>query len=492
MKLKLLLIFLLCSNFKLNAQVCTGSLGDPTVVINFDSGASSVAPSLGAAFTSYQYKGADCPEDGQYVITNKTTNCFSSTWHTLSEDHTTNDINGYMMLVNAANEPGIFYTFPVSTLCPNTTYEFSSFVVNVRKTGACYDDSIVKYPQITFRVEQEDGTLISTYTTEFIVDTNVPQWKKYGFFFKSPPNVSKVVLKLINNSGGGCGNDLALDDITFRPCGPTILAQTDGITTEGNLQLCEGLSANYNFSSSVSTGYLDPAFVWQLDKNDGQGWVDVPNSNTKDLNVFIANADLKGYTYRMAAAEKENIGSVGCRVFSNPISITVNQKFAVNAGLDIYVLENRPTKIMALAPPNLTYKWSPATYLDDATLLQPTVTAAVTTTYKLVVTDAQSGCEEEDEVTIYVDQELKIPNSFTPNGDGVNDLWEINGLMGSADVDISVFNRYGQIVFKSRGYQKGWDGKLKNIPLPQGVYYYIIDAHSPQLPIYKGSLLMIR
>ncbi|TKB95154.1 gliding motility-associated C-terminal domain-containing protein [Pedobacter cryophilus] len=490
MKLKLLLVFLLCSNFKLNAQVCTGSLGDPTVVINFGSGPSSVGPSLGAASTSYQYKGADCPDDGQYVITNRTTSCFSNTWHTLTEDHTPNDTNGYMFLVNAANNPGIFYTFSVENLCPNTTYEFSSFIANVIKSSApC---GVITKPKITFRVEQEDGTLINTYSTGFINDTNSPEWKSYGFFFKSPSNVSKVVLKLINDSGGGCGNDIALDDITFRPCGPTILAQTVGITTGGNLQLCEGLSANYNFRADVSTGYLDPAFIWQVDKNDGQGWFDVPNSNTKDLNVFIANADLKGYTYRMAAAEKENITSLSCRVFSNPISITVNQKFTVNAGLDIYVLENRPTKIMAVAPPNLTYKWSPVTYLDDATLLQPTATATVTTSYKLVVTDSQSGCEAEDEVTIYVDQDLKIPDSFTPNGDGVNDLWEINGVMGSADVDISVFNRYGQIVFKSKGYQKGWDGKLKNIPLPQGMYYYIIDAHSPQLPVYKGSLLMIR
>ena len=488
-----LFIFFLLSAFKLQAQVCTGSLGDPTGGQNFGSGV-NIGPSLAGVNTNYNYRNGDCPVDGQYVIINKTSNCFSSTWHSLNEDHTAGDTNGYMMLVNANNTSGVFYTFSVDNLCPNTTYEFSSFIINMLNASTVCSSPISR-PQVTFRVETESGVVINTYSTGLIYETYSPEWKKYGFFFKIPVNVTKVVLKLINNTTGGlCGNDLALDDISFRPCGPTILAETVGISSGNNLQLCEGATGNYNFNADISSGFSTLDFVWQVDKNDGLSWVDVPSSNTKNLNVQIANADIKGYTYRMAAAEIGNITSVSCRVFSNPIYITVNPKVTLDPLKDLYVLENTATKINASASgaSNLTYKWSPSTFLDNPTILQPTATATLTTTYKLVATDPLTGCAAEDEMTIYVDPNIIIPNSFTPNGDGVNDYWKINGIAIGSDVDISVFNRDGQIVFQSKGYTDPWDGQYKNTPLATGVYYYIIDSHSHMHPVYKGSLLLIK
>ncbi|MDA9555854.1 gliding motility-associated C-terminal domain-containing protein [Pelobium sp.] len=486
---KSLIIVLLITSLKLSAQVCTGSLGDPTATINFGVGV-GVGPPLGSQFTTYNYKAADCPDDGQYTINNKTSSCFSNTWHTLTEDHTPNDINGYMLIVNAKNELGTFYTFPINNLCPETTYEFSSFIINLIKLSApC---GIITKPNITFRVERMDGTLIQEYSTGFITETSNPIWNKYGFFFTNPAGVSNVVLKLINNSGGGCGNDLALDDITFRPCGPTIIAQSVGIIPSSSLQICEGSSATYNLRSSVSAGYSNPAYLWQVDRNDGQGWIDIPNTNTSDYTATIDNANINGYSYRMAAAEKDNISSASCRVYSNPITVSVSPKITANAGDDLYLLENASTKILASAPPNLTYKWFPSTYLDNPNSLQPIAKPLQTTTYKLLVTNPTTGCTAEDEVTIFVNQDIKIPNTFTPNGDGQNDLWDIKGLAGNKTADVSVFNRYGQLVYRSKGYEKSWDGRLKNNPLPTGMYYYIIDLHVKNQSVYQGSLLIVR
>jgi gliding motility-associated-like protein len=206
---------------------------------------------------------------------------------------------------------------------------------------------------------------------------------------------------------------------------------------------------------------------------------------------MITHADTLGYSFRMAAAEKENIGTGSCRVYSNPIEVTVVKNLVIHAGQDIFLLENASAKILATAPADLVYQWSPATYLSDAKILQPIVKPAETTTYQLTVTDPNSGCMATDEVTVHVDLDIKIPNTFSPNGDGVNDLWQIQGLLGSSDVDITVFNRNGQKVYESKGYPKAWDGKLKNINLPQGMYYYLIDTHSQIRPIYRGSLLII-
>jgi gliding motility-associated-like protein len=480
------LISFLC--FQTQAQVCTGSLGDPTVTINFGTGA-GIGPSLPAANTSYNYSGKDCPNDGFYVINNKTSNCFNNTWHTLTEDHTPNDNNGYMMIVNATLETGVFYTFSVDNLCPNTTYEFASYILNlIIPNAGC---GVQSKPNITFNVETENGTILSNYSTGFIDETSSPQWKKYGFFFKSPPNVSKVILKLINNAAGGCGNDLALDDITFRPCGPTILANEVNTTAGSNLTLCEGATADYNFNADVSDGYQNPAFLWQEDKHDGNGFIDIPNSKSKTYQALINNADTKGYSFRMAAAEKENIGTVSCRVYSNPIEVSVVKNLVIDAGNDIFVLENASIKILATAPADLIYQWSPPTYLNDSKILQPIVKPAETTTYQLMVTDPNSGCVAIDNVTVHVDLDIKIPNTFSPNGDGVNDLWQIQGLLGSSDADITVFNRNGQQVYYSKGYPKAWDGKLKNTNLPSGMYYYTIDTHSQTRTIYSGSLLIV-
>lgn len=492
--MKYLLIFVFLFSFlclQTQAQVCTGSLGDPTVTINFGTG-TGVGPPLGSAFTDYPFSSDECPKDGFYLIVNKTNNCFNGSWQTLTEDHTPGDTNGYMMLVNAKESADIFYTFSVNNLCPNTTYEFSSYIINMLKANVVCNNPPISYPQIIFRVETESGNFITSYDTGLIYGTNVPEWKKYGFFFKSPPNTSKVVLKLINKTIiGKCGNDLALDDITFRPCGPTILANEVNATAGGTRTLCEGATADYSFNADVSDGYQDPAFLWQEDKHDGNGWLDILNTNSKTYQALITNADTKGYSFRIAAAEKENIGTVSCRVYSNPIEVTVVKNLVIDAGKDIFILENSSVKILATAPADLVYQWLPSTYLSDAKILQPIVKPKETTTYQLIVTDLNSGCVATDEVTVHVDLDIKIPNTFSPNGDGVNDLWQIQGLLGSNDVDVTIFNRNGQKVYYSKGYPKAWDGRLKNINLPQGMYYYIIDTHSQIRSIYRGSLLII-
>ena len=84
-----------------------------------------------------------------------------------------------------------------------------------------------------------------------------------------------------------------------------------------------------------------------------------------------------------------------------------------------------------------------------------------------------------------------IPNTFTPNNDGINDLWAIKGLDSYPDVLVQVFTRYGQKVFESKGYSQYFDGKLGGTNLPAGVYYYIINLNS-KCSLLSGSLTIIR
>ena len=200
----------------LAAQLCQGSLGDPIINITFGSGVNPGA-NLKAATTSYQYVATDCPGDGFYTVRSNTSSCFGSSWHTLNSDHTGN-ANGYFMLVNASFQPSAFYIDTVKGLCSNTTYEFAAWIANVLRPSACSPNPI--HPDLTFTLERTDGTILQSYNTKSILTQFVPTWQQFGFFFTTPANVSNVVLRIFNNAPGGCGNDLALDDITFRPCGP--------------------------------------------------------------------------------------------------------------------------------------------------------------------------------------------------------------------------------------------------------------------------------
>lgn len=82
------------------------------------------------------------------------------------------------------------------------------------------------------------------------------------------------------------------------------------------------------------------------------------------------------------------------------------------------------------------------------------------------------------EFTIYPDIFSVSSNSFTPNGDGINDQWLLSGLESDKTAIVEVFNRYGRMVFRSRGYTTPWDGHHQGAKLPQGTYYYKISLRS--------------
>src|SRR6187549_347822 len=190
----------------LYSQVCNGSLGDPVVNVTFGTGNNPGQPLLSAT-TTYNFITTSCPDDGNYTVVNSTSGCFSS-WHTIPEDHTPNDENGYMMLVNATFTPGDFYVDTVKGLCANTTYEFAAWIVNVLGPSFCMP---VILPKLVFNIETTAGVVLGTYSTGDIPGSSSPVWKQYGLFFTTPPNTNNVVIRLTNTAPGGCGNDIALD-----------------------------------------------------------------------------------------------------------------------------------------------------------------------------------------------------------------------------------------------------------------------------------------
>jgi hypothetical protein len=111
--------------------------------------------------------------------------------------------------------------------------------MNVQKSTAC--GGVTIKPNVTFSIEKTDGTVIQSYNTNNIATTASPTWLQFGFFFTTPVGVSDVVLRMRNIAPGGCGNDLALDDITFRRCGPLVSSTIVGTGTN-SANVCQGSS----------------------------------------------------------------------------------------------------------------------------------------------------------------------------------------------------------------------------------------------------------
>jgi gliding motility-associated-like protein len=109
------------------------------------------------------------------------------------------------------------------------------------------------------------------------------------------------------------------------------------------------------------------------------------------------------------------------------------------------------------------------------------------------VSQYQGGCEStRTEVNLTVAlQTINIPNTITPNGDGINDYWQINGIENYPNALVQIFNRYGQKIFESKGYSVPFDGTYKGQKLPSGVYYYIINLITT-CNLFSGSLTIVR
>ena len=185
------------------------------------------------------------------------------------------------------------------------------------------------------------------------------------------------------------------------------------------------------------------------------------------------------------------INSQGCNSDTAHQSAIVYPYPNVNAGPDLKVLEGGTVILQAVVTGNnLQYLWTPNLYLNNNTILNPTVTGVADITYTLTVT-AQGGCISSDQVFVKVLKFPTIPNTFTPNNDGINDTWVIDNLDTYTESRVQVFNRYGQLVFESIGYPKPWDGTMKGKPLPFGTYYYVIEPGNGRKPI-TGYVTLIK
>jgi gliding motility-associated-like protein len=244
---------------------------------------------------------------------------------------------------------------------------------------------------------------------------------------------------------------------------------------EGLDSVCIGTSISFN---DKSDGIVKPINAWYWNFGDSTG----------------SSSQNPTHTYRSPNVYNMNFyarSDVGC--FSDTLkrTITVHAYPKIDAGPEIFALDDADTRINATATGNrLRYQWSPATYLSQLDSLQPIINRPQSDVlYQLTVTGA-GNCISRDQVRMNVLRKPLIPNTFTPNGDAINDKWVIKHLEIYPDCIVEVYAPNGKLVFKNIGYDQPWDGKKDGVDLPAGTYYYVVYPKSGRKEIVGYVTLM--
>lgn len=194
--------------------------------------------------------------------------------------------------------------------------------------------------------------------------------------------------------------------------------------------------------------------------------------------------------YNVTITDKEGCQTTAAYVLTAPEPITVGAQV-----IDVSCAGNEDGSISVSAAGGAggyTYDWSTGS-------MDPVITALATGQYTITVTD-RTGCTASKDFTIDVIDDprgclksIKIFELFTPNGDGINDTWVIEGLQNYPDNSIQIFNRWGQQVYEVSPYNNDWQGTTTDgKSLPQGTYYYILTLYTTEAIQLAGDITFMR
>ncbi|MCB0662511.1 MAG: gliding motility-associated C-terminal domain-containing protein, partial [Saprospiraceae bacterium] len=246
-----------------------------------------------------------------------------------------------------------------------------------------------------------------------------------------------------------------------------------------------------------------------LDENSGSIFIDAINGGTPPFTVTldgqpvditggfpvnISNLSQGGYLLSV-------IDVNGCEV-RDAININAAQFPQVFAGNDTIVLAGTPFALIGRS--NITpagVLWEPPLYLECDTCLITTTVPGDEITYTVTVFDA-AGCSGSDEITIrvYTEKNIFVPSAFSPNGDGINDIFTLYGDVDAVKMNtFMIFDRWGNLVFEATDMELGqpnlgWDGTYKGKPMDPAVfvYYAEIEFANGETEIFKGDIGLVR
>ncbi len=247
--------------------------------------------------------------------------------------------------------------------------------------------------------------------------------------------------------------------------------------TGGDVQVCKGNAVQ--LSGSGATVYSwSPA-----------GSLDNPGSATP------LASPTETIVYTLIARE----GS--CLPDTVRVKVTVNPTPEINAGPDANIVSGSSVTLVTNSVNADIFKWSPPEGISCPDCAATSASPVKTTTYTVTGSN-KFGCANSDEVTVFVQcngNQVFIPNTFTPNGDGENDVFYPHGSGITQVVNMRVYNRWGEVVFQRSNFQMndkgaGWDGSYNGQALPPDAFIYTVDALCPngESISWKGDVTLLR
>lgn len=213
--------------------------------------------------------------------------------------------------------------------------------------------------------------------------------------------------------------------------------------------------------------------------------------------VFNALADTS-IIYTIIGRDNKNCfadtATVKIKVYPIPQMQVLQNNISLNVGSSVQLTTKNSADVTQ-------WRWSPSTWLNDPTLASPTATPQQSVIYTVVASNA-GACVAREQINITIlcnNANVFVPNTFSPNNDGMNDKFFPRGKGLFSIKSLMIFNRWGQMIFQKTNFNAnnpndGWDGTYNGKQMPSDVYVYIMDVICQNSTVYsvKGNVTLIR
>lgn len=270
---------------------------------------------------------------------------------------------------------------------------------------------------------------------------------------------------------------IVINDITCPSDTSSIASFSISPNSNAGLLLTNDTVCNGNNHDTIKSNVISGNIVNWISKNNLlSAW--------STLSITTSSATYSNITQSTYYAIIVKSGACNADT-SNIVGIIVKNANPANAGPDKTIILHETTTLDGSGDGNVV--WTPNIALDNSLIINPTASPTRTTTYTMMLVD-RFGCISYDSVTINVI--VPIPNAITPNGDGFNDYFEIDEINIYPNNSLSIFNRWGILVYYESPYNNKWNGKNKNgEDLPDEIYYYTLDYGNGEKAINSYILI---
>jgi gliding motility-associated-like protein len=216
-------------------------------------------------------------------------------------------------------------------------------------------------------------------------------------------------------------------------------------------------------------------------------WYNVATGGTGSSIAPVPSVAFAGFTLWYVS----QTNAVGCESPRTAIMVNISESPVIAIPVKtIQIQYGQSVSLPAtITGQGVSIRWSPATGLNNPSIISPLARPENTTTYSVVANSAQV-CSASDTIRVVVLKDIIVPNVFSPNGDGINDKWIIKHLEDYQQAILEVFDRYGKLIYRSKTGDMPWDGAVGGKQVPAGTYYYIIKLDSKK--VLNGSVTVLR